>query len=288
MKKVAILGCENTHAGNFLEFIQTKPAFSDVEVVGIYSNEPEAAKKLHEQYGVPVMENYTDAIGKIDGLVITARHGDNHYKYAKPYMDSGIPMFIDKPITIDEEEAVEFMRALKEKNIRISGGSSVRHSDLIYELKAKAAAEEGGRTVGGTVRAPLDYNSPYGGFYFYAQHLVEMACEVFGRYPKSVSACTSGNTKNVLFHYEDFAVSGIYGEGMQVYHIIRHTTEAAQGGIMEFGDAFCREFEEFHKLLHGGEQKISYADFISPVFIMNAIDRSLKSGKEEPVKEYVL
>ena len=288
MKKIAILGCENSHASNFMHYINTVPAFSDVEVVGVYSDEEEPAKMLQETYGVTILNDYADAVGKIDGLIITARHGDNHYKYAKPYIESGIPMFIDKPITIDEDEAVRFMRELKEKNVRITGGSSVKHADLIYDLKAKALAEEGGKTIGGIIRAPLSSNSAYGGFYFYAQHLVEMACEVFGRYPKSVIACRSGAVKNVIFRYTDFDIHGLFCDDMYMYHILRYTKEEVQGGKMEFGEAFCREFDEFHKLLHGGKQKISYEDFISPVFIMNALERALENGKEEPVKEYVL
>ena len=98
MKKIAILGCENSHANAFLTFIKEKEEFADICVVGVYSDQREAAEKLNAKFGVPVMDGYADAVGKIDGLIITARHGDNHYKYAKPYIDSGIPMFIDKPI----------------------------------------------------------------------------------------------------------------------------------------------------------------------------------------------
>ena len=127
MKRIAILGCENSHANAFLKFIKEKEEFSDVEIVGVYSEKTEASEKLNAKFGVPIMNDHSEAVGKIDGLIITARHGDNHYKYAKPYIDSGIPMFIDKPITISESEAVEFMRRLKEKSIRISGGSSLKH-----------------------------------------------------------------------------------------------------------------------------------------------------------------
>ena len=79
MKKIAILGCENTHADAFLKCIKGKEEFSDVSVVGVYSDDRAAAEKLNEKFGVPVMENFADAVGKIDGLVITARHGDKHY-----------------------------------------------------------------------------------------------------------------------------------------------------------------------------------------------------------------
>ena len=78
MKRIAILGCENSHAATFLDFIYNTDRYSDVEVVGVYSNEPAASKSLNEKFGVNILENYTDALGKIDGLIITARHGDLH------------------------------------------------------------------------------------------------------------------------------------------------------------------------------------------------------------------
>ena len=286
MRKIAILGCENSHANNFLKYIKDNPEFSDLEVVGVYSDEKEPPEKLREQFGVPIMKDYTDAVGKIDGLVITARHGDNHYKYAKPYIESGIPMFIDKPITISEDEALTFMRELKSSGVRITGGSSLKHADVIYELKAKAAAEEGGKTVGGVARAPLSPDSPYGGFYFYAQHLVEMICEVFGRYPKSVKALKSDVTRTVVFRYDGFDVTGLFCDTSWEYFAVRYSEKENQGGTVTLTNAFNREFDEFYKLLLGEEQRISYDDFISPVYIMNAIERSLLSGKEEAVKEY--
>ena len=38
----------------------------------------------------------------------------------------------------------------------------------------------------------------------------------------------------------------------------------------------------------GKEQEMSYEDFIAPVFIMNAIERSLRSGKAEEVRSCVI
>ena len=210
MKRIAILGCENSHANAFLKFIREREEFSDVEVVGVYSDQKEAAEKLREQFGVPVLEDYGEAVGGLDGLIITARHGDNHYKYAKPYIDSGIPMFIDKPITVSEGEAVEFMRRLKEKNTPISGGSSLKQDVFVKQLKQAAADRVGGATLGGLVRAPYQKENPYGGFYFYSQHLVEMVCEIFGRFPLTVTAKENGGRLHVLFRYEDYDCVGLF------------------------------------------------------------------------------
>ena len=138
MYKIAILGCENSHADSFLRYIRENDRYSDIKVVGVYSIDRVAAEKLSGEYGVSVMESFDQYVGQLDGLIITARHGGYHYKFAKPYLDDGIPMFIDKPITVSEEDAVEFATVLKKKGIRVSGGSSLVYSPEIKALKEKA------------------------------------------------------------------------------------------------------------------------------------------------------
>ena len=284
MKRIAILGCENSHADAFLTCIRDKQEFSDVEVVGVYSDDREAAEKLHMTFGVPVMTDYADAVGQIDGLVITARHGDNHYRYAKPYMESNIPMFVDKPITVREDEALEFMSMLRMHGIRVSGGSSLKQDVYVKRLKEDAAHEAGGKTIGGYVRAPYQRENEYGGFYFYAQHLVEMVCEIFGRFPKSVTAKQNGETVHVLFHYADWDCVGLFCNQNYLYYAVRMAQSSAVGyDIPATGDWFYEEFKEFYGILSGEDQPLSYEEFFSPVFILNAIDRSLQIGREETV-----
>ena len=48
MKKIAILGCENTHADAFIACIKEKKEFEDIQVVGVYSDDREAAEKLNK------------------------------------------------------------------------------------------------------------------------------------------------------------------------------------------------------------------------------------------------
>ena len=285
MKRIAILGCENSHADAFLKCIKEKEKFRDVSVIGVYSDDSSAAEKLNEKFGVPIMESYAEAVGKIDGLVITARHGDKHYKFAKPYIESGIPMFIDKPITINEDEAVEFMRELKMRGVRICGGSSLKQDEFVRKLKNERENEMGGKTLGGYVRAPYQSENEHGGFYFYAQHLVEMICEIFGRYPMSVTARKNGSQIHVLFHYTDYDCVGLFCDRNYIYYASRMSERGTSSfDISATNEWFEREFCEFYKLLSGGEQTATYKDIAAPVFIMNAIDRALKSGRKENIE----
>ena len=291
MKKIAILGCENSHADAFLDFIYHTESYRDVEVVGVYSNEPEAAKKLNEKYGVKILKNYTDAKGKVDGIVITARHGALHYEYAKPYIESGIPMFIDKPVTISESEAVEFMQTLKSHGVRVSGGSSLKHDVGVKLLKLDRECNTDGNTTGGFVKAPINMVNAYGGFYFYAPHLVEVVSEIFGRYPTSVLAKVNGDEIEVKFNYGNYTVDSLFIEQKYEYYACRYAEGTVKGFTLEStkeNNWFRSEFDEFYGILNGAPSPVSYEDFISSVFVMNAIERSINSGKEEKVNGFTV
>ena len=283
MKKIVILGCENSHANAFLKHMKTRPELAHIQCIGVYSDDVAAAQKLHDEFDVPVMASFDEAVGKVDGIVITARHGDHHYRYAKPYMDSGVPMFIDKPITCTEADAVEFLSQLKAKGIKVTGGSSLRHAFEIVQLKQACAAQVGGSTVGGIVRAPLNMDNPYGGFYFYSQHLVEMVLEAFGRYPDAVQVTAAKDAYTVLFHYGDFTVSSLYTVGSGEYYAARFAKNGTQGGYVanQGNEWYYAEFKAFADLMEGAEPDLSYEELFSPVFVLNAIDRAITSGQRE-------
>ena len=193
-------------------------------------------------------------------------------------------MFIDKPITIDEDEAILFMRSLRDKNVRITGGSSLKQDVFVRQLKHEAENETYGKTLGGYVRAPYQSESEYGGFYFYAQHLTEMVCEIFGRFPLSVLAKRKGKQIHVIFRYEDYDCVGLFCDKNNFYYASRMAEQSAKSfEIPITDDWFYEEFKEFYGILSGKAQTVAYDEFISPVFIMNAIERSLESGREEPI-----
>lgn len=287
MKKIVILGCENSHADAFIECVQKKEEFSDIEIVGVYSDDTAAAEKLNAKFGVPVMASYDEAVGKVDGVIVTARHGGKHYPFAKPYIQSGVTMFIDKPVTIDEGEAIEFMHALKEQNAKVTGGSSLRHAFMVKQTHAAQQMQTAGRTVGGIARAPLSSENPHGGFFFYSAHLVEIVLATFGRAPQAVQVTIDSNkNRTVQFFYDSFTVTGLYTEGGNEYYCARFSLNGTQGGYLPANtmkEWYYAEFKEFVDIMKGSDMVLSYEELIAPVFVLAAIDRASESGKVEAV-----
>ena len=285
MFKVAILGCENSHANSFLKQVLKDKRYSDIEFVGVYSDEEAPCQKLHDEFGVYVMKSYDELVGQVDGIMVTARHGDNHYKYAKPYLASGIPMFIDKPITCDGEEAVAFMREAKQYGVRLCGGSSCGYLPGVTEMAKQIKAEEFGTIRGGNVCAPLAMTSPYGGFYFYSQHLVQMMTAIFGNEVEEVTAIACNNEAAFVAKYKDYPITGSYTSEGWYYHATVFGGKGLKADKFEFTSyPFECELDDMYDLLCGKEMKETYDEFIRPVFILNALEASMKSGKSEKVQ----
>ena len=288
MYRIAILGCENSHANNFLRLI-AEGHYPEIEVIGIYSNEPEAVQKLHGQFGTPILADYADAVGQVDGVMITARHGDNHYKYAKPYMEAGIPMFIDKPITCTEEEAVTFMREARARGIRLCGGSTCAALAETLALAETARSEALGEVRGGAVVSPFHPSSPYGGFTFYAQHLIEIMTTVFGEGVEAVFADRREGLMTFTARYDRFHVQATYLEKINYYSASLYGAKGVRNEILTFtSDSFRHEMNDMLDLLRGEPMKKSYESFIYPVFVMNALMRAQESGAWEPIRPVVL
>ena len=281
MYKIAILGCENSHANAFLDFLIKEKKYEDIEVAGVYSDEPEAMAKLKEEYGVETADSYDAFVGKVDGIVVTARHGDNHYKYAKPYIASGIPMFIDKPITISEQEAIDFMKELKANGVRVTGGSSCIYQPILKKLRTMIEDGSIGKLFGGYFRAPNVHWEQYGGFYFYSQHLIQSMMTVFGNYPLSVCSVENGDVITSTVRYEECDVTAVLTKGCHKYYAYIGGSEGMEGAEFETIPGYLIEFNKYVDVLRGNDEGENYRDFIAPVFILNAMERSLKNGGAE-------
>lgn len=283
MFKIAILGCENSHADAFIKLIQAGK-YPNLEIVGVYSDDESANERMRKNYGVYTAKSFDEFIERVDGVMITARHGDNHLKYALPYIETGMPLFIDKPATASIEDARKLAALLEKYKNPFSGGSSCILTPELKSIKGKISTDECGRVIGGMLRAPVSLDNPYGNFWFYAQHLIQIMQETFGYYPKSVRAFPHDGGVNCVYRYGDFDVYAEFVEGNYLYHLSVSCEKAVlHTDISVTEDIFAYEMDEYYAIVNGGESPFNFSDFFAPVFVMDATIRAIESGDEEQI-----
>lgn len=281
MFKIAILGCENSHADAFIKLIR-EGKYPELEVVGVYTDDESANERMRTNYGVYTAKSHDEFVGAVDGIMITARHGDNHLKYALPYIETGMPIFIDKPATASVEDARKFAALLEKYKNPFSGGSSCICTEEVRAIKAGIEGGEYGRVIGGYLRAPVDLKNAYGDFWFYAQHLVQIMQETFGYYPKSVRAFVREGAVNCVYRYDDYDVYAEFVAGNYLYHLsVSGEKTVAHTDILVNEAIYVHEMNEYYSVTRGGENPFSLSDFFAPVFVIDATIRAIASGNEE-------
>lgn len=280
--KIAILGTENSHALAFAKIIASDPAYSDVEIVGVYGYDEEANQKLIDGgYTSYSAKSYDEFVGKVDCVLVTARHGDHHYEYAMPYLKAGIHAFIDKPFAIKIENAREMLETAKKSGSLVCGGSSLKFMKGLREL---GNIPEGETIVAGNVCAPINMDNIYGGFYFYSHHLVEMVLTVFGEGVRSVIASCPDVKKNrvsVIFRYDDFDVTANYNSSYcYSAHVTTNKKSYDVNSNEGTGDLYAGEVAEIFDMIKSGVLPESHERLLLPVKIVNAIERSYLEKRE--------
>ena len=140
-------------------------------------------------------------------------------------------------------------------------------------------AGELGNVLSASFAAPVNMSNPYGGFFFYAQHLVQMMTTVFGNHVQSVYARARDNAVtaivtyphiDITLHYVGYCYSAaIYGDKAS-----RHVQ------IGDVGALYTPEFDELHTMLRTGVMPETYDDLLYPVSVLEALYLSYKTGRE--------
>lgn len=77
--------------------------------------EREMAEHMAKASNIPnVVDSPLDMLGEVDAVICATDVGDEHIERCKPFLDAGIPMFIDKPLVNSEEDLKTFVRWRKE------------------------------------------------------------------------------------------------------------------------------------------------------------------------------
>lgn len=283
--RIGIIGTENTHANAFADYIN-KPDENgnmrcpDCRVTMVYGLYPDASQKLVDDYGIDkVAKSIEEMVKNVDAVMVTARDGKYHYEFVKPFLEAGIPAFIDKPFTVDPKETAELIALAKAKNVPICGGSSLKFADGIEELKA-LVKDTDEKIFGGTVAAPVQMENDYSGFYFYASHLTEMALEIFGYNPKSVTAVRNDRGVCATVCYDDFCITNHYNDNMYDYAVSVYMEKRIVQKSIDASMAGRKECEDFINMLYTGKMSHTYEEFAIPVYYMNAVKKAYETGEK--------
>lgn len=80
-----------------------------VQVTHVWCDDPTDATKVAKASFIPhVVQRPEDVIGAVDAAIIATDRGWEHVERARPFIEAGVPLFIDKPLCDREEDLRQF------------------------------------------------------------------------------------------------------------------------------------------------------------------------------------
>jgi len=107
---------------------------SDVKVTHVWTQDIEESKKIARASKIEnIVEKYEDMIDEIDAVVIARDDYQSHKEIAKPFLEAGKYVFIDKPLTLDINELNYFKPFLESGQLMSCSG--IKYAPELDKLK---------------------------------------------------------------------------------------------------------------------------------------------------------
>ncbi|HJO08819.1 MAG TPA: Gfo/Idh/MocA family oxidoreductase [Verrucomicrobiota bacterium] len=134
--RVAVLGVGSLgqqHARIYREMHQQ----GSVELVGVYDADPARARSITAKHGTTALGSVEAAAAAADALSIVTPTV-THYELAKPLLEQGKHLLVEKPMTDDAEQATELVRLAKRHGSLLQVGHIERFNPVFNYLQEAA------------------------------------------------------------------------------------------------------------------------------------------------------
>jgi predicted dehydrogenase len=278
--RIGLIGTDNSHAEDFLHMLNEAGRHPGFRVVGLWGAAADRTRTLAHRFGVPqVVAEPGDLVGKVDAAMVVDRHGGEHLSHARPFLDAGLPVFVDKPLACSIAAAEDILDCARRSGSIVTSASALRWQPDTEDLAAQILALGGPLAVVAT--GSFDPDSTYGGAFFYGIHPVELALQLSGagiediaidrcRRDAVVMSCRAGAVRVVVCLVRPAA-----GEEVSF-----HAQVVCPGGVLArqirlAADYMAPVLDRFISMLRTRSAPLSDSELLAPVRLMAAADIAL-------------
>jgi predicted dehydrogenase len=209
---------------------------------------PESTKKLCAACRIPYgVGDYREFLGKVDAVIIARDDYETHFQMAQPFLEAGLPVFVDKPLSVEVSELRTYKPYLEKGQLMSCSG--MRYSRELDEPRANLAAYGRLKLIRGAI--VLSWEN-------YGVHLLEAILAVTPAHPVSVRMLPADHASAVV-RLDDGVLIQIdaLGECARTFHVELFGTERT--GAFDIADNFSmfrRMLWEFAESIRTGRPAI--------------------------------
>jgi predicted dehydrogenase len=283
LRRVGLVGIENSHAEDIIRYLNGRPTeISAARVSAIVAGEPDRTEKLAGLGAIDtVVHDSQELLTRVDALIVTSRDGAVHMAHALPFLEAGIPVWVDKPLAASLADAERMVAAAERTGAALTSSSALRWASdttaLATEMSGLGALEEV------VVSGPADPDSPYSGIFFYGIHAADIAQRLLPGRPDAVEVVRIPTGFAVGYRLGDVRVMLELHRPDATRTIPFRASASGRDGAIEHEIALTDTYVEpgvdaFVEMLRTGIAPIPADELLAPIAILESAQRKIRSA----------
>ena len=284
MLRIGLIGTENSHITHFTRFLNVEERHPGVRATALVGGDSPRNRELAELGGIDlVVEEPQDLGDQVDAGIVSTRDGAKHLAHARPLLEAGRPVLVDKPLAASVEDAQELLAIAQRSGAVLVSCSALR---FVPEIERFSPTAETGALRHLHVAGAGDPDSEHSGLFFYGIHHVEAALEILGNpviEPGSVEveATRTGDTVIARLQLAGVPVTLTFiapGEGTKAPF---HATAVLENAVIAHELTLSADYNapalaEFLTAVEAGSPSRTPEELLSPVVVLAAIAAALE------------
>jgi Oxidoreductase family, NAD-binding Rossmann fold len=213
-----------------------------------WTQDPKSTTRLCAACRIPhSVGDYRELLGKVDAVIIARDDHETHFQMAVPFLEAGLPVFVDKPLSLDLTELRAFRPYLEKGQLMSCSG--MRYARELDEPRTNLAAYGRLKLIRGAI--VLSWEK-------YGVHLLEAVLAITSARPVSVRMLPAEHASAVVLLDDGVLIQiDAMGECARTFHLeIFGTQQTGTFNITDNFSMFRRMLWQFTESIRTGQPAI--------------------------------
>ena len=295
--RAGIIGLDTSHVIAFTKILNDENAAADVSGCRVVAAYPQGSPDIvsstirvpqyteqMKELGVEIVDSIPALLEKVDVVLLETNDGRPHLEQVIPVLQSGKPVFIDKPIAGSLADAVAIFELARRHNVPLFSSSSLRYGAGAQALRNGKLGE----ILGCDAYSPCSLEKTHPDLFWYGIHGVETLFTVMGTGCQSVTRASSPGLDVVVGTWQGGRIGTFRGirKGRRGYG----GTAFGSKGITPIGASggYRPLLVEIVKFFRTGNVPVSEQETLEIYAFMEAADESKRQAGQPVTLESVL